>query len=136
LISETLATVEGPWEDGASQIDDCQYLFDVRELGELTLRLTLVEAKVQAPLTAEDGSVYGVLSDGAKPIRQDSTCRIFEVIFERKYIISYTGLNESYGRYPEPPENFTGTLFRIFSWSLLWSSQDERPTQTMSTRGS
>jgi hypothetical protein len=72
LISETLVTVEGPWEDGAKQIDDCQYLFavDVRELEELTLRLTLVEAKAQAPLTAEDDSVYGVLSDGARPIQQ------------------------------------------------------------------
>ena len=121
MISETLVTVEGPWEDGAKQIDDCQYLFavDVRELEELTLRLTLVEAKAQAPLTSEDDSVYGVLSDGARPIRQDSTCRIFEIIFERKHIISYTVLNESYGRYPEPPEKFTGKLFRIFSWSHL-----------------
>jgi hypothetical protein len=60
-----------------------------------------------------------VLSNGARPIQQDSTCRIFEIIFERKHIISYTVLNESYERYPEPPENFTGKLFRIFSWSHL-----------------
>ena len=90
MISETLVTVEGPWEDGARQIDDSHYLFavDVRELEELTLRLTLVEAKAQAPLTAENDSVYGVLSNGARPIQQDSTCRIFEIIFERKHIIA------------------------------------------------
>ncbi len=97
MISETLGTVEGSWEDGARQIDDCEYLYavDVRELGELTLGLTLVEAKAQAPLTAEDDSVFGVLSDSARPIKQDSTCRVFELIFERNHIISYTVLNES-----------------------------------------
>ena len=28
-------------------------------------------------------------------------------------------LNESFGMYPEPPEQFTGNLFRIFSRSRL-----------------
>lgn len=81
--------------------------------------MTLVEAKPQAPLASEDNSVYGVLTDGARPIEEDSTCRVFEVIFERNDIVSYTVLNESYGRYPEPPEEFTGKLFRVFSWSHL-----------------
>jgi len=31
--------------------------------------------------------------------------------------MSYSILNESYGRYPEPPEVFIGRLFRVFSWS-------------------
>ena len=34
-------------------------------------------------------------------------------------MISYTVLNESYGRYPQPPEVFTGKLFRVFSHSHL-----------------
>jgi hypothetical protein len=34
-------------------------------------------------------------------------------------MVSYSVLNESYGRYPEDPEKFTGKLFRSFSWSHL-----------------
>jgi hypothetical protein len=34
-------------------------------------------------------------------------------------MISWTVLNESYGKYPEPPEQFTGKLFRVFSRSHL-----------------
>ena len=56
---------------------------------------------------------------GSSPIEPDDTCRVFEVVFDRNYMISYTVLNESYGRYPEPPEISTGELFRIFSHSHL-----------------
>jgi hypothetical protein len=34
-------------------------------------------------------------------------------------MVSYTVLNESYGRYPESPEQFSGKLFRVFVWSHL-----------------
>ena len=34
-------------------------------------------------------------------------------------MVSYTVLNESYGTYPEPPEQFSGKLFRVFEWSHL-----------------
>ena len=33
--------------------------------------------------------------------------------------MSYTVLNESFGTYPKPPEQFTGKLFRTFSRSHL-----------------
>jgi hypothetical protein len=60
-----------------------------------------------------------LLKLGGQPIETDDTCRLFEVLFDRKYMISYTILNESYGKYSEPPEAFTGKLFRIFSHSHL-----------------
>jgi hypothetical protein len=41
------------------------------------------------------------------------------LIFEQASVVSYTVLNESYGKFPEPPEKFTGKSFRIFSWSHL-----------------
>ena len=44
---------------------------------------------------------------------------LFQLAFERDHTISYTVLNESYGNYPQPPEEFTGKLFRIFSRSHL-----------------
>ena len=48
--------VDISWREGARLIDDCKYLFavHVRELEELTLGLTIVEAKAQAPITATD----------------------------------------------------------------------------------
>jgi hypothetical protein len=53
LISETAEMIEVPWQEGARLLDDCTYLFavNVRELEELTLGLTLVEAKAQPPIT-------------------------------------------------------------------------------------
>jgi hypothetical protein len=122
LNSSTTSVVEVPWEEGARLIDVCTYLFatDVRELEELTLRLTLVEAKAQAPILAtEDTGPLAALREGSSPIGQDETCRQFQVVFDRNHMISYAVLNESYGRYPQPPEIFTGKLFRIFSESHL-----------------
>jgi hypothetical protein len=122
LISRTGEIVEVPWQEGARLIDECTYLFatEVRELEELTLGLTLVEAKAQAPITtAEDTGPLADLKLGGRPIEQDETCRIFELVFGREHMISYFVLNESYGRYPEAPEAFTGKLFRIFSRSHL-----------------
>jgi hypothetical protein len=87
---------------------------------ELTLALIINEAKPQAPILASrDDSAFERVSVGSRPIEEDSTCRVFEIIFDRHGIISYTVLNESYGKYPEPPEEFTGKLFRIFSRSHL-----------------
>jgi len=120
LNSEVAGLVDVSWQEGARLIDACTYLFaiEVRELEELTLSLTLVEAKAQAPITATEVSgPLAALRLGSSPIEQDETCRMFEVIFDRKHMISYTVLNESYGRYPQPPEVFTGKLFRVFSRS-------------------
>ena len=122
MTARAIKTVEGPWQEGARLIDDCAYLFatDVRELEELTLGLTIVEAKLQAPIAAADKEdPLGFLRIGARPIQEDDTCRVFEVVFDRNDLISYAVLNETYGKYPKPPEAFTGKLFRIFSHSHL-----------------
>lgn len=122
LKSEMVETVEVPWEEGASLINECTYLFatDVREIEELTLGLTIVEAKAQAPITAEEATgPLALLKVGGRPIEEDETCRLFQLLFDRNHMISYTVLNESYGKYPEPPELFAGKLFRVFSRSHL-----------------
>jgi hypothetical protein len=122
LISEAIETMEVPWEEGARLINECTYLFatDVRETEELTLGLTIVEAKTQAPiLNTEDTGPVAQLRIGGRPIEEDETCRLFQLLFDRNHMISYTVLNESYGKYPEPPEAFTGKLFRVFSHSHL-----------------
>ena len=121
-IKQNRMTIEISWEEGARQINDCAYLFarDVREVAELELHLTLVEAKPQAPIEiAENDSDVALLKVGGRPIEEDETCRTFEITFDPNYLISYTVLNESFGRFPQPPEKFTGNLFRIFSWSHL-----------------
>ena len=110
------------WEDGARQINDCEYLYldGIREIEELTLELMVREAKVQdRTLAARDDSAVKQLLAGSRPIETDPTCRVFQLVFDRNRMVSYTVLNESYGKYPEPPEQFTGKLFRIFSWSHL-----------------
>ena len=122
MRSEELAQLEPQWEDGARQINECDYLFidSIRELEELTLELIVTEAKPQAQIfVARDESPVEQLKFGAKPIESDVTCRSFRLIFDRKHMVSYTVLNESYGKYPEPPEQFAGKLFRVFSWSHL-----------------
>ena len=122
LTAQTAEMVDVPWQEGARLIDDCTYLFavHVRELEELTLGLTIVEAKAQEPITTtEDTGPLAFLKLGSSPIEQDDTCRVFEIVFDRNHMISYTVLNESYGRHPEPPEIFTGKLFRTFSRSHL-----------------
>jgi len=122
LILGSDETVEVPWEEGASLINDCTYLFaaDIREIEELTLGLTIVEAKAQAPIsTGEATGPFASLKVGGRPIKEDETCRLFQLLFDRNHMISYTVLNESYGKYPELPEVFTGKLFRVFSHSHL-----------------
>ena len=74
MNSSTTSMFEVPWEEGARLIDACTYLFatDLRELEELTLRLTLVEAKAQAPILAtEDTGTLAALRVGSSPIEQD-----------------------------------------------------------------
>ncbi len=122
VISDAAETVEVPWEEGVRLINECTYLSatDVREVEELTLGLTIVEAKAQAPIsTTEDTGPLAPLKTGGRPIEEDETCHLFQLLFDRNHMISYTVLNESYGKYPESPEEFTGKLFRIFSHSHL-----------------
>jgi len=109
------------WKEGARQINECEYLFlrSIRESEELTLELTVMEAKPQAQiLVPRDGSPLEEVRVGGRPIESDMTCRIFRLIFDGNHMVSYTVLNECYGIYPEAPEAFTGKLFRVFSWSL------------------
>jgi hypothetical protein len=113
---------EVDWELGARQIDDCEYLFirGVEEIGELTLAVQVHEAKAQAPRTEALGlRPWENLLTKSRPIEVDESCRVFQLIFERDNMISYTVSNESYSKYPEPPEQFSGKLFRIFTWSRL-----------------
>lgn len=115
-------THEISWQDGAQQIDDCQYLFatSISEIEELTLGLVIVEAKAQdRPYVRVDDSELEKLKASGWPVEPDSTCRVFEVLFDRSHMVSYSVLNESYGVYPREPEKFGGKLFRKFSWSHL-----------------
>lgn len=110
------------WEEGARQINDCEYLFAVgiREIEELTLELIITEAKAQEEvLVPRDDSLIEQLRAGAHAIEPDATCRRFRVVFDRRHMVSYTVSDESYGKYPAPPEQFTGKLFRTFTWSHL-----------------
>jgi hypothetical protein len=115
-------TVEAGWDDAVRQINDCEYLFaqSIREIEELTLEVIITEAKAQAKIRIpRDNTEVEQLLAGSHPIETDSTCRVFRLIFERRHMVSYTVLNESYGTYPEPPEQFIGKLFRTFSRSHL-----------------
>lgn len=110
------------WQEGARHMNDCTYLFavDIRELDSLTLSLRIVEAKPQAPIVhADENDAIGFLKLGGRPVQEDDTCRQFHLVFDGKYMVLYTVLNESYGAYPAPSEVFTGKLFRSFSKSRL-----------------
>lgn len=122
MAYENQESLEPGWEDGARQMNECQYLFAdrIREIEGLTLELVVTEAKPQAEiLVARDESVAERLLVGGRPIERDLTCRIFRLVFDGRQMVSYSVLNESYGKYPEPPEQFTGKLFRTFSRSHL-----------------
>ena len=122
LISEAIEMVAVPWEEGARLMNECTYLLatDVGEVEELTLALTIVEAKAQAPIaTTEKTGPLSWLKTGGRPIEEDLTCCLFQLLFNRNHLISYTVLNESYSKCPEQSEVFAGKLFRIFSHSHL-----------------
>lgn len=115
-------TSEVNWEEGARQIDDCAYLFaeNISEIEELTLGLVVVEGKVQnRAYQPVDDTALEKIKAGSKPIESDPTCRVFELLFDRSQMVSYTVLNELYGVYPKDPEKFVGRLFRRFVWSHL-----------------
>jgi hypothetical protein len=110
------------WEEGARQVNECKYLFaeSIRESQELTLELTLAEAKPQAEIqVSEDWNPIGELRIGGRSIETDLSCRVFHLIFDRNQMVLYMVLNESYGVYPADPEKFSGKLLRVFSWSHL-----------------
>ncbi|HLH18573.1 MAG TPA: hypothetical protein VKX45_15235 [Bryobacteraceae bacterium] len=122
MSEEKPGTREVKWEEGARQINDCDYLYavDIRETEELTLQLEIAEARAQDRVLApRDDTWVEQLRLGARPIETDPTCRFFRLTFDRSHMVSYTVLNECYGIYPQPPEVFTGKLFREFSHSHL-----------------
>jgi hypothetical protein len=110
------------WKAVAKQIDECKYLYlrGLHEPRDNKIRFLVEEAGLQAPRAAQEdaptGSIAALFQD-AQPIESDSTSRLFEIVYEE--YISYTVSNESYSKYPEPPEVFSGNLFRIYSWSYL-----------------
>ena len=110
------------WQDGARAIDACSYFYakDIQEIEELTLQVTIAEAKAQASLIEDEVSgPLAFLKIGGNPIEVDETCRTFQLRFDSRHMISYTVTNETYGKYPQPPETFEGNLFRVFSRSHL-----------------
>jgi hypothetical protein len=121
-LPQKIDPTEVGWTDGIRQIDECEYLLvkDICATEDLTLGLLLSEAKPQAPLLEpRNDSEWEKLCVGASPIEEDATCRTFQLIFERNHMVAYMVLNESYGKYPEPPEEFTGKNLRVFSQSHL-----------------
>jgi hypothetical protein len=117
-------TNEVEWEEGARQLNECANLYarEIRPIQQLALGLIVNEAKAQPETVAPPQGAPAVIAEilrDCKPIKEDPTCRVFELLFEQDAMVSYTILNETYGKYPEPPEEFTGRLFRIFSKSHL-----------------
>lgn len=110
------------WKDVAKQIDECKYLYlrGLHEPRDNKIRFLVEEAGVQTTRPVQEGSVLAsvaALLQDAQPIESDSSSRLFEIVYDE--YISYTISNESYSKFPQLPEVFTGNLFRIFSWSYL-----------------
>lgn len=102
-------------------INACDYLY-LRWIGEpeeLKLRLVIEEAKAVSRADTPPGADPEIahLWGDAYAIGSNENCRLFELTFDQP--ISYSVLNESYGKYPEPPEAFAGKYFRQFTWSYL-----------------
>ncbi|WP_245536427.1 hypothetical protein [Terriglobus saanensis] len=102
-------------------MNECEYLY-LRWIGEpreLQLRLVIEEAGDfgRVSKTHTDEPAIQALFAGATAIESNESCRLFEVIYD--YPVSYTVVNETYGKYPKEPEKFEGKFFRIFSWSYL-----------------
>lgn len=115
-------TVRLEWDVGFRQINECEHLFvrQLREIEELTLEVTVEEAKAQAPILVPPyDTQVGRLLVGTKPILPDESCRVFRLVFDRNRMVSYSVLNESFGKYPEPPDEFVGKRLRAFSRSRL-----------------
>lgn len=86
MASAEVMPSERESERGPRQIDECQYPFveSIPEIEELTLELTVTEAKVQdRALLPGYGSAVGQLRLGARAIESDETCRFFRLIFDR-----------------------------------------------------
>ncbi len=114
--------IDESWKDIAKQIDECKYLYmrGLHEPRDNEIRFVVEEAGLQAPIirtNEENPTSITALFREAQPIRPDSSSRMFEIVYYD--YTSYTVSNESYSKYPQPPELFTGQLFRVFSWSYL-----------------
>jgi hypothetical protein len=139
VIPEGVETTEVPWEEGARLINQCEYLFttEIRETEGATLGLTIVEAKAQVPIsTLEDSSPLATLKLGGRPIEQDDTCRVFQLRFDRNHMISYTVLNESYGKYPSRQRRSPASCFASSHIPIFWNSPNAQHTLPMITRAS
>lgn len=122
MTSSRRSSQDQAWKNGAEEINSCDYLFVdwIGESAELTFEVLLREAKPQATITTiQSDDAVGELLLGSRPIETDESCRHFRVEFGGDIMVSYGVLNESFGKYPELPEQFTGKLFREFSRSHL-----------------
>jgi hypothetical protein len=91
MCSQELSEVELEWEQGARQINECEYLYidSIRELEELMPELIVTEAKLQAQiLVPRDESPVEQLRLGSSPIEGDVTCRSFRLTFDRRHMVS------------------------------------------------
>ena len=107
------------WRVVAQEIDGCRYLELLSAEGRegRDLRVVVEESIPRAPENPERDFVPELVEKIRSAMSAAPVQRSFEIIFQE--YISYTMLNETYGRFPETPEAFTGKFFRIFSWSYL-----------------
>ena len=110
------------WRDQSKVIEECKYISveKIEPLAPWGVRVTVEEV---VPGFGPDDPERDYVPELAARIRaemslrQQVIARIFEIEFPEA--ISYHVTNESYGKYPEPPEVFTGKHFRLFETSLL-----------------
>ena len=104
------------------QMDDCEFLSlsSLEKVPFWGLRL-VVEEMLQAPGPENPERYFApelaarIRAERATRPRREP--RRFEIVWRE--CVNYLVRNECYGRYPEPPEMFSGKLFRRFSWSYL-----------------
>lgn len=108
------------WRDYADLMDECSYLHIVskEEIGPWGLRIRVEESiPGKWPENLEQDYSPEMAAKICMEMGQRPTPRVFEIEFPDA--ISYHVTNETYGRYPEFPEAFSGKLFRKFERSLL-----------------
>jgi hypothetical protein len=110
------------WRDYSGLIDECKYISieAIEQIGQWGL---LVRIEEIVPGFGPENPERDYVPELAVKIRHEMgqrpqiVARAFEIEFPDA--ISYHVTNETYGKYPEPPEAFTGKLFRQFQRSLL-----------------
>jgi hypothetical protein len=110
------------WREQSRLIDECKYISveAIEQIEQWGLRVRVEEIVPRfVPENPERDYVprLAVKIREEMSVSQQIVTRAFEIEFPDA--ISYHVTNETYGKYPEPPEAFTGKLFRQFQRSLL-----------------